>query len=70
MRLDGPNRVETPPIERYLATQTTISLNRQNAFAIRICFGDLHYGANNAAVPTTTAKHIARDVATLSRFAL
>ena len=38
----------------------TISLNRQNAFAIRICFGDLHSGPNNAAVPTTTTKHIAR----------
>lgn len=47
-----------------------ISLNLQNAFANRICSGVLQSATNSRGLATTTARHLARDVATFSRFGL
>ena len=46
------------------------SLKRHNALASRICLGVRHSGSNNASDATTIAAHLARDVATFSRFRL
>ncbi len=47
-----------------------ISRYRQNAFASSIWRGVLHSTSNSAGLATSTVKHCARDVATLSRLAL
>jgi hypothetical protein len=41
---------------------------RQNAFALRICFGVLHSGSNNAGEHAKMRSAFARDVATFNRF--
>src|ERR1700742_928335 len=45
------------------------SMYLQKAFASCICFGVRHSASNNRGDATITQRHLARDVATLSRFA-
>ena len=51
-------------------TSRASSRYRQNAFASRICAGVRQSGSNSFGLPTRMQSALAREVATLSRFAL
>ncbi|MEP1425881.1 MAG: hypothetical protein ABJX32_04835 [Tateyamaria sp.] len=57
------------PIAGY-AKSSDVSRYRQKAFANCICLGVLHSASKTLEDATSTVRHLARDIATLNRFAL
>ena len=57
----------TPPAFYSRSRSAANSRYLQNAFAILICWGVLHSGANTSGLATTTVRQRARDVATFRR---